>query len=277
MLRFAWETVDKLDQRGGASQLVARAIIGAAKSVKDTAANRHLSTVRWSPARQRWLHRWPAGRVMDQDRWSSPHHWATRGDYDMADLLWSKYRPKPGDTVVDVGAGHGGETFFLASMVGEHGKVVAVEAAPAPFGRLQELVEMNGWENVQPVQVALSDRPGTVTISDDEANWLSGNIFEGDGVEVAATTFDDLCAERGITRVDWVKMNIEGAEKDALRGMERMAPHVHHMTIGCHDWLGTEWGRSREQVLAWLHDHGYTTAHGVENTWDGDYVHAWRE
>ncbi len=128
----------------------------------------------------------------------------------MADLLWSKYRPKPGDTVVDVGAGHGGETFFLPSMVGEHGKVVAVEAAAgavrAPAGAGQDQ-----WvRNVEAVHVRLG-APSHVTISDDEANWLAGNNRSSDGVEVAATTFDDLCAERGITRVDWVKMNIEGA------------------------------------------------------------------
>ncbi|WP_165356965.1 FkbM family methyltransferase [Nocardioides zhouii] len=262
------------------SQLVARTIIGVAKSLKDTTANRHLSVVRWSPTRQAWIHRWPGGLVIDRKRWSTPEEWATNGDYDMPDLLWTEYQPKPGDTVIDVGAGHGGETYFLASMVGERGKVLAVEAAPRPFGRLQEMVEINGWEHVHPVQVALSDRVGTVRITDDEDNWIAANIYADatDGVDVSATTFDDLCQDHGITTVDWVKMNIEGAEKDAIRGMERMAPHVRHMTIACHDWLGTEWGRSREQVLTWLHDHGFRTRlHGRENTWDGDYVHAWRD
>ena len=269
--------LDQLDQRGGVAQHISRTITGVATSAQKTATRRRPNTVRWSPTRREWVHRWPAGRVIDKQMWNTPFHWATGGLYDMPDLLWSKYRPKPGDTVIDVGAGHGGETFFLASMVGKHGKVVSVEAAPIPFGRLKQRVAINGWSQVDAVQVALSDRAGTVTITDDEANWIAGNIFEGNGVEVAAMTFDELCAERGIESVDWVKMNIEGAEKDALLGMERMAPNVHHMTIACHDWLGTDWGRTREQVLTWLHDHGYQTAHGVENTWDGDYVHAWRE
>lgn len=197
----------------------------------------------------------------------------------MADLLWSNYRPQAGDVVFDIGAGHGGETFFLAPLVGPTGRVVAVEAAPGPFRRLDELVQLNGWCQVETVQVALADKAGTLTITDNEEDWIGGNLYDGaaGGVEVPATTFDDLCVKYGITEVAWVKMNIEGAEKDALRGMERMAPHVRHMTISCHDFLGTEWGRSKDQVLAWLDDHGFETR--IRDTgpgWEANYVYAWR-
>ena len=275
----AWQLMEALDKRGGASRIVARNIIATARTVKNTRANRHLSLVRWSPSRDAWIHRWPSGRVVDAARWSTPEKWATGGGhYDMSDLLWSNYKPRAGDTVFDVGAGHGGETFFLASLVGERGTVVSIEAAPAPFEKLRDMVRLNGWKHVEPVQVALSDRAGTLSITDDESNWVEGNIYSEGGVSVPAATFDDLCAERGITTVDWVKMNIEGAEKEAVRGMERMAPHVRHMTISCHDFLGTEWGRSKDQVLLWLHDHGFQTrVRGSELTWDANYVYAWRE
>ena len=110
---------------------------------------------------------------------------------------------------------------------------------------------LNGWDNVEPRQVALAAAPGTVSMSDAE-DWVAGNVFEGGGAEVQAVTLDDLCAELRVERVDWLKMNIEGAEKDAVLGMERMAPHIRHLTISCHDFLGTEWGRSKDQVVSWL-------------------------
>lgn len=272
--------MEKMDERGGLARHSSRIGFGIAKSLKDTASSRSITTVRWFPGRDVWSHRWPEGRVVDAKRWRSPLDWATLGgNYDMTDLLWCHYRPQLGDTVVDVGAGHGGETFFLASLVGSQGRVLAVEAAPTPFRQLQTLVALNGWSHVEPLQVALADAPGTLTISNEEDNWVEGNVYgDSGGVSVAAVTFDALCAERGIVEVDWVKMNIEGAEKDALRGMERMAPHVQHMTISCHDFLGTEWGRSKDYVLAWLTSHGFSVrVRGTGEGWEANYVYAWRE
>ena len=180
--------------------------------------------------------------------------------------------------VFDVGAGDGGETFYLAEMVGGGGRVVSVEASPSPFRQLEELVRLNGWAQVSPLNVALTSTPGTVSISDDPEQWVAGNIYESEGsVDVEARTFDDVCTTLGIEHVDWVKMNIEGAEKDALRGMERMAPHIQNFTISCHDFLGTEWGRSQDEVFGWLKAHGFT----AEMRGEGDfvqqlYVYAWR-
>lgn len=273
-----WGLVTRLDDRGGASQLLARGAIGVAKSVRGTLAQRRLALVHWSPRRKRWVHRWPEGRFADDRRWRNPAKWATNdGLYDMGDLLWRHYRPRPGDTVFDIGAGHGGETYYLAGLVGPVGRVVSIEAAPAPFRRLEELVSLNNWPQVELVQMAVSDRPGTLMITDEGDDWVAGNVYSDHGSVVRATTVDELCAERGITEVDWIKMNIEGAEKDAVRGMERMAPHIRHLTISCHDFLGTEWGRSLEVVTGWLVDHGFeVTQRGEGDDWEASYIYARR-
>ena len=53
-------------------------------------------------------------------------------------------------------------------------------------------------------------------------------------------------------------MNIEGAEKEAIKGMEAIAPMIRNVTISCHDFLGTEWARSKSEVTSWLIAHGFT-------------------
>jgi FkbM family methyltransferase len=263
----------------GLARHAVRLAYGVAKTAADSARHRTIVTTRWVPSEDRWHYRWPEGKVADEGRWKDAEGWATRGFYyGMDDLLFRRYRPTLGDVVFDVGAGDGGETFYLARMVGTSGRVVSVEAAPSPFRRLEDLVRRNGWSHVMPLNIALTSKPGTVSISDDPDQWVAGNIFEADGsVEVEARTFDEVCERLGIEEVHWVKMNIEGAEKDALRGMERMAPHVRNLTISCHDFLGTEWGRSKDEVLAWLEAHGFT----AEMRGEGDfvqqlYVYAWR-
>ena len=59
--------------------------------------------------------------------------------------------------------------------------------------------------------------------------------------------------------------------------MERMASHIRHLTISCDDFLGTDWGRSREEVTAWLTAHGFSVwAHGPGEPWEVDYLYASR-
>ena len=195
----------------------------------------------------------------------------------MDDILFRHYSPKSGDIVVDIGAGHGGETFALAHMVGPSGTVLSFEASPTTYGRLTTLCRLNGWRQVQTVHAAVAEKSGAMTISEGDS-WLSNNIYEPGEVTVAAVTLDEVCSERGIEHIDWLKMNIEGAEKDAIQGMEAMSTHIRHMTVSCHDFLGTDWGRSRVQVTKWLLDHGFTVQgrEGDTEPWFRDYIYAWR-
>lgn len=250
-----------------------RHVYAAGKTVLDTVRRRQLVTTRWVSSENRWHYRWPEGRVVDAQGWATRGHY-----YGMDDLLFRRYRPRAGDVVFDIGAGDGGETLYLANMVGTTGRVVAVEAAPTPYHRLADTTARNAWPQVTTLNVALTSTPGEVSISDDPEAWVGGNIFESKGsVTVDGRTFDEICESLRIEHVDWVKLNIEGAEKDALRGMERMAPNIRNFTISCHDFLGTDWGRSKVFVLGWLEAHGFT----AEMRGEGDfvqelYVYAWR-
>ena len=194
-------------------------------------------------------------------------------------FLW-EYKPRPGDTVFDVGAAVGAETLLFSGLVGPSGRVVSLEAHPHTYERLVRLCEANRLTNVTPLQVAAADADGEVTISDLQ-HYLQNTVVgtDGDGFLVRARRLDDVARELGITDVDLLKMNIEGAERLAIRGLEGIIGSVRHVCIGCHDFLADEGGpaemRTKELVREFLVEHGFhvMSRDDAPEPWTRDYLY----
>ena len=89
-------------------------------------------------------------------------------------------------------------------------------------------------------------------------------------------TLDALLDEHQLDRVDFLKMNIEGAETLALCGAPRMLAVTQHAAIGCHDFLADETGddsyRTMEDVREILADTGLTVDRRVDDRpWAAGY------
>lgn len=148
------------------------------------------------------------------------------------------YVPRPGDTVLDVGAGVGEETLPFSKLVGPAGKIYAVEANPLTFSVLAYLVRKNNLFNVQVLQVAIADQAGIAYIENESKLGVGNSIGNGSSgsVPVRAVTLDELIAEHALTRVDLLKVNIEGAEQLLIRGFAAAIPNIRHIAISCHDF-----------------------------------------
>jgi FkbM family methyltransferase len=199
------------------------------------------------------------------------------------DLFFQEYIPQPGDVVLDVGAGAGEEIELLSSLVGAAGRVYAIEAHPATFAALERRCRERGLANVVPVQVAVSDAPGTVSFSDDE-RYLENRMTDADtGLSVPARRLDDLIAAWDLEDVAFLKLNIEGAEAAALRGLERAAAGVRHVTVSCHDFLADRGGdpanRTSGEVRRLLAGYGFAVAArrpGDRRHWTRPYLYGTR-
>jgi len=226
-----------------------------------------------------WVHRYRDGVLVNG---TLTMHTPDRLDTIARDICCWDYTPREGDTVIDVGAGIGTEVLTFSRQVGPSGHVVAVEAHPATFRCLQRMVELNRLENVTPVHCALSDEPGVVRISDLDAH-LSNTVLDDDGgIEVPALTLDALAEEHGLERIDYIKMNIEGAEALAVPGMEPVIAGILNLCISCHDFKADETGieamRTKAQIAMFLRAHGYTirTRPDDPRRYVRDYVYATR-
>lgn len=130
---------------------------------------------------------------------------------------------KPGGTFLDVGANIGVFTLQAARVVGPSGHVIAIEATPDTAARLAANLKLNDARHVVVHQLAVSDKPGVVSINRRFAgnigsNQISTTVVEGEET-IPCSTIDALVGEQPI---DFVKMDIEGAELLAVRGMQKI-------------------------------------------------------
>jgi len=190
---------------------------------------------------------------------------------DAQDHWFNGYRPKPGDWVVDVGAGRGEDVLLFSEAVGTKGKVFAIEAQPETFRRLKRFCELNRLANVVPIHAAVMEEPGTVYIEDDNsAGWIANSVSSaGTGHAVPAFRFDDLRRAHDISRINFLKMNIEGAERSALLGMTETLTKLNNVCICAHDFRADrgegEQYRTRDFVVDVLTKNGFAV---TRRSWD---------
>ncbi|HEY2786478.1 MAG TPA: FkbM family methyltransferase [Fimbriiglobus sp.] len=135
---------------------------------------------------------------------------------------------KPGMSCLDVGANIGVMTLNLASQVGPTGRVHSFEPVPHLSQRLQKHVERNRLTDIVRVhRLALSDRAGTVAIhvaDEGQPNQGMGSLVFADHVKVRneipieAITLDEFVKRESIDRIDFIKIDIQGAEPLFFRG-----------------------------------------------------------
>jgi len=150
---------------------------------------------------------------------------------------------QPGATVVDIGANIGLYTAIAAGRVGKTGKVIAIEPHPASYGYLQKTLQRNALTQVTSFNVAAGDSRRSVALFVTDDNKADSRIYDDTGRRAKVLTemidLDHLLAENNIHHVDLIKMDIQGAEALALKGMSQTLADNPGLVIFAEFW---PWG-----------------------------------
>ena len=152
------------------------------------------------------------------------------------DEIIELFRPKQGDIVVDVGAHMGKYTIIASKRVGANGKVIAIEAHPGNYEMLNRNIKLNGLTNVITLNYAVYSKESKIKlyVPDEEFGYTMHHSImfsylspkyslkckENEKfIEVNANTLDNLLQKNEISReVNWIKIDVEGAEFEVLKG-----------------------------------------------------------
>lgn len=150
---------------------------------------------------------------------------ATTKSYEPSVTRTIKEYLNKGDVFVDVGANIGFLTMLAASIVGPEGKVLGFEPNPNNYMIAQKSVELNAFDHVELFQNAVSDVPQSIKFISEGSNGYAA--MDGDpsvqyqiSFFAQAVVLDD--ALKDAKRIDMIKMDIEGAEPQAIKGMQQV-------------------------------------------------------
>jgi FkbM family methyltransferase len=151
-------------------------------------------------------------------------------DYNLEELSFLRAHTPEGGVFVDIGANVGTYALVLAQKVGRSGTVIAVEPHPVAHARLAFNRTASNLSQVKLVAAAAAPSDGEALIETDGDNLGASHVVNGKSsgraVRVPALTLLRILADAGVTKVDALKIDIEGFEDRVLIGFFAKAPQT---------------------------------------------------
>ena len=199
-----------------------------------------------------------------------PYFNATRGffDYwghDLGDLRFLWKNLTPGMIFLDIGAHHGIYSVVAAKRVGPNGMVVAFEPSSREYGRLRLHVRLNRLSPVRTEPLALGSAASTrpffqVTSGDTTRGGLQppASADQVSEISVATVRLDDYVSRLQLKRVDIVKLDVEGGEREVLEGASLVLTKFRPIFI-CEvlDATTQAWGYKAREIILMLQSFGF--------------------
>jgi len=188
------------------------------------------------------------------------------GGFESSEIRFVQKYLQPGMTVLDIGAHHGLYTLLSSKLVGPSGRVISFEPSPRERKQLVRNVRINFCSNVLIEPYALGKEPArsdlfVVEGSEDGCNSLRPPVVESrtSTVRVDVVTLDEIAPKLRVTKVDFIKLDVEGAELEVLKGalgLLQTAPRP-VLLVEVYDIRTQPWGYEAREIVQFLDEQGY--------------------
>ena len=197
-----------------------------------------------------------------------------RGQWEAESWAIIKQHLPVGGTFVDVGAHIGYFSLKAARVVGSKGHVIAVEPNPDTMRQLRDNIQASGANAiaVQPVACSVSEGElglfAALRANTGETSLSRANAQQSGGLgavyHVRARPLDAIIQESGVSRVDVMKIDVEGAELLVLKGAEQtLARYGPTLIVEVSDGQLQSMGASAAELKEFLRSQGYTPRHSI--------------
>ncbi|HYL84934.1 MAG TPA: FkbM family methyltransferase [Candidatus Angelobacter sp.] len=193
-------------------------------------------------------------------------HALLAGRFETAELRFTERLLQPGMTVLDIGANHGLYTLLASRCVGSRGRVFAFEPSPRECKRLRTHTWLNRCTNVSVQACALGNETTEACLYVVEGSQTGCNSLRppiantGTSPQnVRVNRLDDWLREHKIERVEFIKLDVEGAELEVLRGARELLERRPRPVIlaEVQDLRTQPWGYPAKEIIDFLRDRGY--------------------
>lgn len=189
------------------------------------------------------------------------------GEYENAEFTFLSATLKQGDVVIDIGANIGLYSLFAASKIGAQGKVISFEPFQKNYQALCKNVSLNATNNVELVNLAVAESESEIDLYYDtrQANlgMVSSYLSEhNQHQKVQTISIDKYLQQHPLPKIDFIKMDIEGNEFPALKGMRNTLIQFHPiLMIEMDKDIVKSTPYTDSDIILFLQELGYTKYH----------------
>jgi FkbM family methyltransferase len=197
---------------------------------------------------------------------------------------WIRRHLRPGDVCIDVGANIGYFSLLASLLVGDSGKVVAVEALPAIFAVLENNLKLNQARNVRAVNCAAWDAEETISIYTQPKDlpgqttvmpaWARQWSLK-DKSQIPALPLSAILTPEEIKAARLIKIDVEGAESHVLEGMKALIPECRddlEVIVEITPELLHAEGKSPRDILCFFENCGFHPYRLENDYWLAPYI-----
>lgn len=168
---------------------------------------------------------------------------------DFRDKYW---QVKSNDVVFDIGASYGTYTLSAGAM---DAKVYTFEPEKTIYCDLVQNITLNGWQDrCYPFNIGLWSSETSVDMKSYAPHW-PGYCISGD---YQVKTVDKIVKENKITKLDWMKIDVEGAEEHVIRGaintISKLKPKL---IIECHIFLSADIKDNVKEIISSISNYDF--------------------